>query len=154
MMNDLKINYYLSIPGIIAPILSISLVIVLGYFEPGYNHFTTTMSVLGGVKGIRGDIFNIRIAVTGILIIFFAIGLHRSLNEGKGSKIGPLMVILGGLGLISAAIFHCNQDCVNNPDLFIQSGTGILHGVSAFIIGMDLAVAPIAVYFRFKKDPK
>ncbi|MFX1533568.1 MAG: DUF998 domain-containing protein [Promethearchaeota archaeon] len=150
-MNNEKIDYYLSIPGIITPILYFGLIIVLGALEPGYNHLTTMMSVLGGVEGTRGAVFNIGVALVGVLIILFAIGLQRNINEGKGSKIATILFILGGLGLIGAAIFHCNQDCINVIERDI---TGILHMISAFISGMSLAIAPLFIYFSLKKDPQ
>ncbi|MFX0063907.1 MAG: DUF998 domain-containing protein [Candidatus Hermodarchaeota archaeon] len=157
-MQDQNFNWSISpretlkfIPGIITPILYIGLIIILGALEPGYNHLTTMMSVLGGVEGIRGVIFNIGVALMGILIILFAIVLQKNINEGKGSKIATILFILGGLGLIGAAIFHCNQDCTNVIERDI---TGILHMISAFISGMSLAIAPLFVYFRLKKDPQ
>ncbi|MFX1253131.1 MAG: DUF998 domain-containing protein [Promethearchaeota archaeon] len=150
-MNTEKIDYYLSIPGIITPILYFGMIIVLGALEPGYNHLTTMMSVLGGVEGIRGVAFNIGVALTGVLIFLFAIGLQRNINGGKGSKIAAILFILGSLGLIGAAIFHCNQDCTNVIERDI---TGILHIISAFFSGMSLAIAPLFVYFSLKKDPQ
>ncbi len=68
------------IAGIVAPILYFSMVIILGLLEPNFSHLTKMMSVLGGVQGIRGLLFNVGIATVGILVVLFAIGLHQSLN--------------------------------------------------------------------------
>jgi hypothetical membrane protein len=159
-MHDRNFNWSISlretlefIPGIVTPILYFGLIILLGALEPGYNHLTTMMSVLGGLEGIRGVFFNIGVALLGILIILFAIGLQQNINDGEGlrSKIATILFIFGGLGLIGAAIFHCNQDCANVIERDI---TGILHIICSFISGMSLAIAPLFVYFRLKNDPQ
>ena len=64
--------------GLIAPVLLVSLVAVLSKLESGYSNKTQMMSVLGGVPGIRGLIFNLGLSITGILIVVFAFGLHKS----------------------------------------------------------------------------
>jgi len=145
-------NKYFTIAGILAPILWFSLVIILGLLEPGYSHMTKTMSVLGGVGGIRGFIFNLGIPFVGILIILFAIGLHKSVNRGKGSKIGPTLLVLGGLGLIISGIFHCNLNCTNV--LLETNFIGIMHMLFAFLAGMCLGISPFFIFARLRKDPQ
>ena len=54
----MKTKRVLSIAGIAAPIIFFVLVITLGALEPGYSHLSNMMSVLGGVQGIRGFLFN------------------------------------------------------------------------------------------------
>ena len=99
--------------GIVAPILLTALVLVLGWLEPGYEHRTQTISVLGGVGGIRGLLFNLGTVLTGLLLIAFAIGLDRGIGGGEGSKVGPILIILGGAGMLGSAVFHCNLECTN-----------------------------------------
>jgi hypothetical membrane protein len=140
-----------AIAGIIAPVIYFSIVIILGLLEPGYSHMTKTMSILGGVGGIRGLTFNFGISLVGILIILFAKGLHKSINGGKGSKVGPILIVLGGIGLIASGIFHCNLNCTN---IFIENNfIGSMHILSAFIAGMCLSIAPFFIFVRLKKDP-
>jgi hypothetical membrane protein len=139
-----------AISGILAPILFFGIVIILGLLESGYNHATRMMSVLGGVAGIRGLIFNLGIGLIGVLIILFAFGLHKNINNGKGSKIGPILLAIGGFGLILSGIFHCNLDCANV--LVDRNFIGIMHMLSAFIAGMCLSISPLFVFARFRKD--
>jgi hypothetical membrane protein len=144
-------NKYFAVAGILAPIFYFGLVIILGFLEPDYSHLTKMMSVLGGVGGVRGLIFNFGISFIGVLIILFAFGLHKNVNYGNGSKVGPILLIIGGVGLIGSGIFHCNLNCAN---VIVENNfIGSIHMLSAFIAGLSLSIAPFFVYGRFKKDP-
>jgi hypothetical membrane protein len=151
-MKNKKIDLYLAISGILVPIFYLGLVIILGLLEPGYSHMTKMMSILGGVGGIRGLAFNIGVSIVGILIIAFSIELHRSINKGRGSKIGPGLIILGGVGLIGSCIFHCDLGCAN----FIveRNFIGTMHALTAFIGGLGLGISPFFIFARLRKDPQ
>lgn len=136
--------------GILAPILFFGIVIILGLLEPGYNHATRMMSVLGGVGGMRGFLFNLGIGLIGALIILFAFGLHRKINNGKGSKIGPILLATGGFGLILSGIFHCDLDCANV--MVDRNFIGSMHMLSAFIAGLCLSICLFFIFARFRKD--
>ncbi len=151
-MKNKKIDLYLAISGILVPIFYLGLVIILGLLEPGYSHMTQMMSILGGVGGIRGFIFNFGISFIGLLIILFSLGLHKNINDKKGSKIGPILLILGGIGLIFSGIFHCNLNCTNV--ILERNFAGIMHVLFAFIAGMCLAISPFFIFARLRKDPK
>lgn len=145
------VDKYYFYSGIAAPLIFFPLVIVLGALEPGYSHLTKMMSVLGGVPGIRGFLFNLGITTIGLLIVFFAIGLHRELNRSTGSNAGPILMLIGSIGLMLSGIFSCNENCVNI--IVENTPVGTLHSVSAFIAGMGLSIAPFFIYARFRKNP-
>jgi hypothetical membrane protein len=138
--------------GLVAPIFFASMVIVLGLLEPGYSHRTETMSILGGVGGLRGVAFNVGSALTGLLLIAFAIGLHREIGGGEGSRVGPVLIVLGGVGMVGSAIFHCNLDCANVLER--PTFAGRMHIVTSFMVGSCLAIAPLAMFARLGKDQR
>jgi hypothetical membrane protein len=143
---------YFAIAGILAPLLYFSMVIILGLLDPNYSHMTKMMSILGGVGGIRGLVFNLGVSLVGVLSILFAVGLHKSINQGKGSKIGPILLSIGGIGLIGSGIFHCNLNCAN---VIVEKNLiGSLHMLSAFIAGMCLSISPFFIFARLKHDPR
>jgi hypothetical membrane protein len=123
----------------------------MGFLVPGYNHMRQLLSTLGGIGGIRGDIFNISVGTTGGLIILFAIGFNRAVNQNKVRLKVVFLFILGGLGLIGAGIMNCNQGC--EIDLS-KDPIRALHGIFAFIAGISLTFAPLPFYFHFKQDPQ
>ncbi|MFX0048652.1 MAG: DUF998 domain-containing protein [Candidatus Hermodarchaeota archaeon] len=138
-----------SLVGMLIPISYISLLIIMGVLVPGYNHMRQLLSILGGIGGFRGDIFNIGVGTTGGLIIIFAIGFNRAVNQSKARLKRVFLFILGGLGLIGAAIMNCNQGC--EIDLS-QDPIRALHGIFAFIAGISLTFAPLPFYSHFKQD--
>ena len=148
---DKNIHSYSILAGLFAPVFYIVLVSVLGLLEPDFNHKTDMMSILGGVKGIRGRVFNVGVVVTGLLLIVFAYGLHQNINKGVGSKTGPILIVLAGLGLFGSAIFSCNANCLNVIET--RTTIGILHMMSALVAGSCLAISPFFILFRMKKDP-
>ena len=149
-MNKI-INSYSIRAGLLAPVFYIILVSTLGLLEPDFSHKTDMMSILGGVEGTRGVVFNLGVAITGLLLILFAYGLHKNINKGAGSKAGPFLIVLASFGFVGSAIFSCNVNCLN----VIESRTvfGTLHMISAFVAGSCLATSPFFIYFRMKDDP-
>jgi hypothetical membrane protein len=128
----------------IAPLLFIGLVLVFGWLEPGYNYKTDTMSLLGGVGGMRADLFLLGQSVVGLMIIVFALGLYFEMRTAA-ARTGSTMLLFGGLALMGSAVFHCNAGCENilsDPNL-----PGRLHALFAFIAGASLAVAPVISFF-------
>lgn len=136
--------------GLLAAPFYLTLITVLGATEPGFSHRTSLMSMLGGVPGLRGLAFNIGVAATGVLVIAFAIGLQRQLPARLTTNLGTGLFALGGLGLIGAAIFHCNDGCSNilaEPDL-----VGRLHILTSFVAGMGTALAPFFIWASMRRD--
>jgi len=136
---------WISLAGILAPVLYVSMVILLGLLEPGYNQRTMMMSILGGVQGWRGAAFNLGLVLIGILLIFFGFGLHRNVNQGKGNRIGFILFLFAGIGLMGSSYYHCDVGCVNiihEPDF-----RGQMHMLFAFIAGLSLAFSPLPFFF-------
>jgi hypothetical membrane protein len=137
----------LAICGIIGPILFAIVVIILGLLRPGYDHITQSISELGEAGGPNAIIMNtVGFALLGVLMIAFAFGLHRGINGGRGSKIGPALVALGGAALVMAGIFHCDPAGVDTPMV------GITHYVFMTIYAFAMILAPLAICPRLKRD--
>lgn len=115
------------------------LIVVLGVFEPGFSHRTSLMSLLGGVPGWRGFTFSAGVAVTGALVIAFALGLRRHLPLIPSSTVGFWLLATGGMGLIGAGVFSCNEGCRNilvEPNLI-----GGLHTVASLFGGLGCGLS-------------
>jgi hypothetical protein len=141
---------WIALAGIFAPLLYISMVIILGLLEPGYNQRTMMMSVLGGVQGWRGAAFNFGLVLIGSLLIVFGFGLHRNVNQEKSSRLGFILFVFAGIGLMGSSYYHCDVSCVNiiqEPDF-----RGQMHMLFAFIAGLSLAFAPLPFFFSMKHD--
>ena len=128
-----------SLTGLIAVPFYLALIFILGALEPGFSHLTTPMSLLGGVLGMRGLLFNLGVATTGVLIIIFGIGLWLQLPPRISTRIGFGLLLMGGLGLIGAGYFHCNEGCRNV--LVVPDLVGRLHLFFSLLAGMGAALS-------------
>ena len=141
-----------ALAGMLAPALYIGMVILLGLLEPGYNQRTMMMSLLGGVSGWRGAAFNLGLVLIGILLIVFGFGLYRNLKQGKGRRLGLVLLVTASVGLMGSSYYHCDVACVNviqEPDF-----RGQMHMLFAFITGLSLAFSPLPFFFNMKANSR
>lgn len=89
--------------GVIAPVLLTALWIVAGLIRPGYNHLTQYGSELG--VGSNSILMNANFVLFGLLITPLALGLHKGINQGRGSRIGPALIVVVGATFIGSGVF-------------------------------------------------
>ena len=145
-------NRWATTAGLLAVPFYLTLIFALGALEPGFSHRTSLMSLLGGVPGLRGLAFNLGVGTTGVLVIIFALGLQRQLPSRWTAKVGSALLVIGGLGLIGAGVFHCNQGCRNiltEPDF-----VGRLHTIASLFAGMGTRLAVVFVWAAIRKSEK
>jgi len=138
------------VSGLFAAPFYLVLILILGELEPGFSHLTGPMSLLGGVPGIRGQIFNSGVAFTGILVIIFGLTLWRQLIATISARIACGLFVMAGLGLIGAGVLHCNEGCKNvlvEPDL-----VGKLHAISSFLAGLGTGLALFFFWAAMRKS--
>ncbi len=109
----------LALCGLITPLLFTILLIFASFLRPGYSQLSGMVSDLG--VGTNAIIQNVNFVACGLLILGFAVGLHRELGRGQKTHLGPALV--GGAGVMysTAGIFPeapCPYPCT-------------LHGLSA-----------------------
>lgn len=95
--------------GVLGPILFTAIVIILGFLHPGYSHASQAVSELGAVGAPNAAAQAVNFLLLGLLTLAFAVGLHRGIGGGEGSKGGPALLaafaISGGFG---SAAFPCD----------------------------------------------
>jgi len=137
----------LAICGVIGPVIYAIVVLTLGLLRPGYNPVTQSMSEFGEVGAPNAIVMNAAgFILLGLLMIAFTFGLHRGISKGKGSKIGPALLAVTGVGLVGAGIFPCDPGCVD------ESLIGIVHSIFSTISAFAGIFAPFAISRRLKKD--
>jgi hypothetical membrane protein len=145
MMNAKKI---MAVISIMAPLLYASVLLIVGFFHPNYNHITQFMSELGALQAPNAIIMNVfGLGLLGLNLIVFAYALHKALNHGNGSKVGPILVAITGIFLILVAVFPCDVGCVNT------SFSGEIHNISGTLPAITIVIALFALNARMKKDP-
>ena len=140
-------NKAFAICGIIAPISYLSLAIIGGLLRPGYSHITHSVSELLVVGAPNKPLLLTILIIYGVLMILFPIGLHRGINEGKGSKVGPAcLVVAGVLVLLTATLFP--QDPGGEPVTF----AGTMHVALVTSMAILSLIAILAFWRRLKSD--
>ena len=114
-----ELNIRATIPavcGIIAPPLMVVLWAVASFLRPGYNQLAQKGSELG--TGLNSIIMNLNFAITGILIIVFALGLIGHIRDGNWYGIGITLLWFVVLGKRLRARFHAIPGVQQQQDHF------------------------------------
>jgi len=143
-MNTLRV---LAVCGIIAPVLFTGLVVIVSYLRPGYNHMSQAISELGEVGAPNAIVQDVNFVLVGLLIIAFSFGLHRGIGEGRGSKVGPaLIIIFGAVASVGGGLFRCDPGCV------FESFVGVMHNLLGLTGFVAMILGTIIISRRLKKD--
>ena len=139
-------NRVFAICGIISPLLYLIMVIIGGALIPGYSHITETVSELLVAGAPNRSLLATLMISSSVLGILFPIGLHRGINEGRGSKVGPAFLIIASVLGIFTTYFP--QDPGGPPVTF----AGTVHVVLIIPMVILSLGAFIAFWRRLKSD--
>ncbi|MGW0587333.1 DUF998 domain-containing protein [Streptosporangium sp. NPDC002607] len=148
-MTDTTITKRLLIAGAVATPLFFTVAFTQAFTRDGFDLSRHMLSQLA-----TGDLGWLQIAnfiVTGTLFIAAAIGMRRTLRQGRGAKWGPLLIGVFGGALILAGIF------VTDPASGYPAGSadgviswhGALHNVASMVAGLALLAASLVFARRF-----
>ena len=119
----------------VAPIVFLTIYIIMSSIRPEYSMFTKAISELGSVDAPNKWIWNsFGYILTGLLIAVYAFGLYKNMEVEKSSKLPLYGILLSGVFMAIAGIFPGD---FNNK----QSTTMLLHTVGSigsyifFLIG-------------------
>lgn len=152
-MDERSTTRWLLTGGVIGPVVFVVVLLVEGATRPGYDpmrHFVSQLSLSDlGWQQVANFL------VSGALVIGGALGLRRVLTEGPGSRWGPILIGLAGVGMVLAGVF------TTDPGLGYPPGTppgmpasdswhGAIHNsVSLLVfIGLPAAMFVLARTFR------
>ena len=82
----------------------------------------------------------------GLLLLVFAVGLHRGVGDGRGSKLGPALLTAAGVGLVLCG-FKTEPDLSTTP----QTVHGWLHLIGFFVMAGGLLGGAFALWRRLRK---
>src|SRR5690349_7620475 len=86
----------------------------------------------------------------GILILAFALALHRGIHRETGSWLGPGVLAVYGVGYIALAFSPCDPGCqaATPPSLHHR-----LHFLLSDLISLAAILGPFTLYARMARDP-
>lgn len=132
--------------GIIAPPLMVALWTIASILRPGYNQLTQKGSELG--TGQNSIVMNLNFAVTGVLIIAFALGLAGSFSGNNRVRIGAALLLVAGICETVTAGFPCDPGCPAATGSFSQN----LHLAIALVFFSSIAFAPLLIGVGLGRD--
>ncbi len=140
----------LALCGIISPILVITVGVVATQLRPSYNSVTQFGSELGVGTDAAALVARTSFLLYGVLTFAFALGLQIGIGKGEGSKIGPALLGLYGVGFATSAVFPCDPGCP-----LPTQGPSIVQSIhwTLFIIGtVSTVLAPLIISERLRSD--
>jgi hypothetical protein len=139
--------------GFVGCPLFIIVFLIEGALRADYNFLKYPVSNLS--IGDSGWIQILNFIITGILILFFSIGLRRISKDYPGKFWVPLLIALVGIGLIGAGIFTTDPIYGYPPDkpliLAQHSLAGHLHNLFSLFVFACLPASCFVMYNRFIK---
>ncbi len=85
----------------------------------------------------------------GFMLIAFAVGLHRAVARGgRGSSVGPALLILAGVAMVLAG-FKTDPDISGGPQMW----HGLIHGLAYLLFIFSLLPSFFFLWWRFRRDP-
>ena len=137
--------------GIAAPFVYTAAAIAAALRDPHYSHLKNFVSELGATGAPGAGVMNFAgFLPYGILLMLFALGIHRGIRPDAGGWLGPSVLGLYGLAYVALAFAPCDPGCQAStpPSLHHQ-----VHFMLGDIIFLAIVVGPFALYPRMMKDP-
>ena len=128
--------------GVIAPIISLSLITAAIIYTPQFNWYTWALSDLGVHQAAL--IFNSSLIVGGVLTTIFAIGLMQILRKQILGFLGTFTLILSALSLCAIGVF---PESAGRIHLYVSISFFALLAFSLLIIGAALLQESSQRYF-------
>ncbi|MHA1477808.1 MAG: DUF998 domain-containing protein [Promethearchaeota archaeon] len=90
----------------LSPIVYTAMWIYVGRLDSEYSHIRDDISSLFSVGAPNQRLAQVFIIVSSVLLFIFYLGLHDGLNDGGGSIVGPILLIISSiLGVLVAFFF-------------------------------------------------
>jgi hypothetical membrane protein len=144
-MLNTKYNLFFGLAGIISALLYIAAWIIGDIMRPGYSMQTQAVSELIEAGAPNKLLLDIMIFGFHLLVIPFAYGLYRNIDNG-GKTGAALLAAAGLIGIVLTLFFPCDPGCV--ADTF----RGTMHIVLAIPLGFLILFAILAFSRHFQND--
>ena len=145
--------------GILGPVVFTATWIFSTFLQDSYSTMHEDISGLAADTADNAWVMMIGFLILGVCIAVFGYGFRRFLGGKKRQQIGPVLVVIAGLGIFSAGIFR--NDCSTGVpacealyDAGEVSWHHHAHDLSAIPAFVGLVFAPIFSGFRFRKLPE
>lgn len=116
-MNKTALKF-LALGGIAGPLLFTSITLICASLRPDYNHISQFISELGATDTENAILMNwAGFIPSGLMIAAFGLSLIMQLPKSPLARIGSILVIVFGLGMVVAGSFSCDVGCPRQGSL-------------------------------------
>ena len=135
----------LAICGMLSPIIYTAMWIYVGGLDSDYSHIRDDISSLFAVDAPNKQLAQIFIIISSVLLFLFYLGLHEGLNDGGGSIIGPMLLVISSiLGMFVAFFFPLD---VGGE---IKTYRGKMHIILVVASGILTIIGMVALWLRLQ----
>ena len=136
--------------GVAAPLVYSAAAITASLKHPGYDHLKNFISELGATGAPGAAIMNFAgFLPYGVLMVGFALAVHRGIRADVGGWLGPSVLGVYGLAYVGVAMAPCDPGCqAVTPSLHHR-----MHVLLGDLIFLTAVLGPFTLYPRMAKDP-
>ncbi|WP_084475818.1 DUF998 domain-containing protein [Arthrobacter sp. I3] len=139
--------------GIIAGAMLPIVLGVAGATRKGYSVWRNGVSQLG--TGDGAWVFAVAFVLGGVLLGFFALGLHRVLGSGRGVTWGPLVIAVAAVGFIIGGLVPTDPALGYPPgELPVATLAGRIHQGAGILLFGGMAAAAFILARRLRSDAR
>ena len=129
----------------LSPIIYTAMWIYVGGLDSDYSHIRDDISSLFAVDAPNKQLAQIFIIISSVLLFLFYLGLHEGLNDGGGSIIGPMLLVISSiLGMFVAFFFPLD---VGGE---IKTYRGKMHIILVVASGILTIIGMVALWLRLQ----
>ena len=135
----------LAICGMMSPIVYTAMWIYVGSLDSDYSHIQDDISSLFAVGAPNKRLAQTFIIVSSVLLFLLYLGLHDGLNDGSGSIIGPILLVISSiLGVLVALFFPLDEGGE------IKTYRGKMHIILVVASGILTIAGMVALWLRLQ----
>jgi hypothetical protein len=138
----------LAVCGMLSPIIYTAMWIIIGSRQSGYSHIRDDISSLFAIGAPNRRIAQLMVIIESVLLFVFFIGLQDGINDGGGSIIGPILLILSSiLGILIAFFFPLDEGGE------FTTYKGKMHIILVILMGLFTISGMVALWIRLQFLP-
>ncbi|MFX1323314.1 MAG: DUF998 domain-containing protein [Promethearchaeota archaeon] len=135
----------LAICGMLSPIVYTAMWIICGKLDSDYNHIRKDISSLFAIGAPTRRLSQILMIISSVLLFLFFLGVHAGINDGGGSIVGPILLVISSfIGILIPLFFPLDEGGE------IKTFKGKMHIISVALMGIIQIAGMIALWFRLQ----
>ena len=138
----------LAVCGMLSPIIYTAMWIICGSLDSDYNHIRDDISSLFAVSAPNKRLAQSFVITESVLLFVFFIGLHEGINDGGGSIVGPIVLLISSILGIMVALFFPLDEGGEFTTL-----RGKMHITLVVIMGLLTIAGMVALWIRLQFIP-